>query len=1297
MLGTGWVQNLDTYVDPKESSIGSKNFGLRSLFTVGDVIWVFSGGKWSVLHCKKGALYPPREDLNSPRRGVRIEVPYRHSKLGALEPFTRERRSAWVEEMGHSVAATLIKLAHPDQSRSLCRVVLNVEDGLGISWEQRAKELPSTRQRDEANSATGRAEECRSSRKFRRARVQRQVQIPSSHRQKDLPAYYRSSRNRIWIGVSLRLKRGRPDVNSPGLVYYPLGGPLAQTGNFVSLNAPFEMDNNRANIVSPLTSSWNQWLIQESVDLTVKLLTADWYQRFGAGAYLALDVGESESGNQLIQAYANTVIDHLGSARVWASRGRKRKRVTFVSADALVLPVKPEFDGFFDPEDYLDEMLARNGRLMKISYDCGAQYFGPDSLVRLRCAGEDASSLRTRPSKNGQGAWFFDDFDLLIRDLPMQVKFAQALDRIRLAASHKADLLDTATTLAADGSLQALSEPLYEVPSDGWEACPVPLSQRLHPDLAEFRSLRNLAEKFDMTAWIRSTARRTQESQATDEERRALMNVILARSGSFDAETLSLLRKSPVLIDHRGHWVDPRKVTVRHTKGARALAPVLSFPATSYSKDSELGRHLSFRTEVDGEDLVSLAEWVSTHSDMTVRLEKALLQLGHLVKPAQWRRLREIKCLRSSIGTLEAPQELYIRTSAVLKVLGKHVSYVEGSNRALHEWMGCNVLPRSSDIAAVIEQNRSSGSPTREALYVALVDALRRERRLIATYADKAIVWTQRGYVSPSRTLVSLRYAKLFLDAVAVAAPLSEKASEALRRLGCRTRPVPGDWVQLITSISRSVGTGGIVSDFDRSRLLRAYAELQDGIPDGAGLNESIVLGRDGRLHEPSQAFIDDFPQLAEMLGAGVPIAEDSGQAMLPFHGSCGVRRLSEAAILLETEIGNPQDEPNRLGATKTRKQLDSNIFRSALSALVNREISDRPGLAVAPLQASKLPRVQSLIFVDAISHNYQLAGKSVILPARHHWDGATLYVVSPQGRTALRDTVSYALAEAITGSSGSARMLVSAIYRLLECNSTQEISDFLAQRGIPWQTTVPFELWETGSQPDLQGGHLQPDDESIAEQIGDSLTANLMRRAGRTDRDSIASSDRTRTAEARSKRRTLPPIDEVVTQEIAPAGARISAGAGGTGRGGGGSGWTPRDPEWDRLIGERGEEIIYLRELERVRNAGHESPESLVTWVSRDDPTADHDIRSVAEDGGTLWIEVKSTSGLDGSFDWPESEVARAMAERERYVLCRVYLVNSTNPLVKRFCDPLSMIESGHIRLGLGSVRARVESAETN
>ena len=1124
MLGTGWVQNFEAYVEPKQSSIGSKNFGLRSLFTVGDEIWVFSGGKWSVLHCRRGALYPPREDQDPPRRGVRIEVPYRHSKMGALEPFTPDRRSAWVHEIGRSVAATLIKLAHPNRSRGLRRVVLSAENGMNISWEQRAKELPAPRRgiklirRQVMQTSAGHRES------FVDLEYQKRIQIPGSYRQKDFPAYFRTNRNRVWLGVSLRLKRGRPDENSPGLVYYPLGGPLARTGNLVSLNAPFEMDNNRANIVSPLTSSWNQWLLQESAEFTVRLLTTDWYQRFGSGAYLAVNGRESESGSDLIEAYADSVIDCLRNDEIWASSGRNRRKVTFVSADALVLPIKPEFDGFFDPKDYLDKKLARNEPVIRLSLDCGAQYFGPDSLVRLRCAGEDASMLCTQPNDNDQGDWFFDDFDLLIRDLPMQVKFAQALDKIRLTANHRADLLDTATTLAADGSLQALSEPLYIVPPEGWEACPVPLNQRLHSDLAEFKSLRRLAKKFNMTAWIRSTARRTQEGQATDEERRALMKVILTRKGSFDAGTLGLLRKSPVLPDHLGRWVEPREITLRNARGARALAPVLSFPARSYSKDSELGRRLSFRSEIDGEDLVNMAEWVSKQPEMAGKFEATLFRRLSLLRAGQWKRLREIKCLRSSGGTIEAPQDLYIRTRATLELFGDRVLYAEGPNRLLHEKMGCNVLPKSTDIIADIERNRRDGSPTADTHYVALLEALRRERRPFTTYTNEAIVWTQGGYASPSRTLVSPALADLLIDAVAVAKPRSEKAASALRSLGCRMRPNPNDWAQLVALISKSVGGHGIVSKIDRRRLLRAYAELRDGLPDGVELNgKPYVLGRDGRLHEPSQAFIDDNPQLAELLSVKVPIAEDSIQAALRFYDSSGVKRLSEAAILSRTQTGEPQDEPSRLGVTKAKRQLGSKVFRSALLALINREISDRPGLAVGLQSYSLMPRIDSIVFVNTISHSYQLAGENVNLSADHHWDGTTLYVVSPQGRTAFRDTVSYALAEIITGSLSRARMIAPAIYRLLECNSTEEIADFLTRRGIPWRSTSAFELWETVSQPYLPEGHNRQDDESIADQIGDTLTANLKRRADRTSSGSSGSSGRSRPTEARPERRTLP------------------------------------------------------------------------------------------------------------------------------------------------------------------------------
>lgn len=73
-------------------------------------------------------------------------------------------------------------------------------------------------------------------------------------------------------------------------------------------------------------------------------------------------------------------------------------------------------------------------------------------------------------------------------------------------------------------------------------------------------------------------------------------------------------------------------------------------------------------------------------------------------------------------------------------------------------------------------------------------------------------------------------------------------------------------------------------------------------------------------------------------------------------------------------------------------------------------------------------------------------------------------------------------------------------------------------------------------------------------------------------------------------------------------------------GRGGGYSGfWSPPTPEEVAragLLGQRGEALVYRLEIERVRAMGHAEPELFVIWTSRDQPGADHDIRSIDADG---------------------------------------------------------------------------------
>jgi hypothetical protein len=40
------------------------------------------------------------------------------------------------------------------------------------------------------------------------------------------------------------------------------------------------------------------------------------------------------------------------------------------------------------------------------------------------------------------------------------------------------------------------------------------------------------------------------------------------------------------------------------------------------------------------------------------------------------------------------------------------------------------------------------------------------------------------------------------------------------------------------------------------------------------------------------------------------------------------------------------------------------------------------------------------------------------------------------------------------------------------------------------------------------------------------------------------------------------------------------------------------------------GEEIVYRRELLRVKHLGYDPPEDYVIWTSRNEPLADHDIK---------------------------------------------------------------------------------------
>jgi hypothetical protein len=134
---------------------------------------------------------------------------------------------------------------------------------------------------------------------------------------------------------------------------------------------------------------------------------------------------------------------------------------------------------------------------------------------------------------------------------------------------------------------------------------------------------------------------------------------------------------------------------------------------------------------------------------------------------------------------------------------------------------------------------------------------------------------------------------------------------------------------------------------------------------------------------------------------------------------------------------------------------------------------------------------------------------------------------------------------------------------------------------------------------------------------------------------------------------------------------------------------WTPEARAETFDLGRRGEHLVYQEELKRVRALG--LADDRVVWTSDTNPGADHDIRSVDDDGSEVWLEVKSTTGRHGRFEWPLAEFELAARKQDKYLLCRVYEADTATPSLVRERDPIAKLRAGGMRLDISSLSGEI------
>lgn len=1313
MLGTGLVDGHERRIEPKTNGIGIKNLGLRSLFLFGDRIYVRSNGKQTVLNRLKGTrAEPAKDELTKGKPGIRIDVPYRTSKSDRFEPFGKDQEESALNSFIIDLTPTLMKLAQPGARRRLGEISV-VSDRLSrqITWKQTVKRAPCHNRSVNAIKRQIRVSDSQQKASaLEEFEWQRVYEVPGQFHSQGIPGYFKVSQNRIRLGLSLRISRGKVDLKAPGIFFYPLGVPRGYTGNAISLNAPFEMDADRTQIIDPESSLWNRWLLDKAIDLTFDLLVTDWYKRFGPAAYIMLE----ELTKASTPYYLNGVTSLLGKDPCWPTRARQsgsKSRTKFVQAEKLVVPANPSLDEFLSKDAYLDDPIGAHPGIQVIVKKYGAKSFGINSLVRLRCAGKNGENLLATKLQVNEANYYYMQFPEALINAQQQAKFSNALDSNpqQLSARNRQDLTLSRTTLTAAGGLKAPRD-LWAVDRLMLSVCGVPEVDRLHSCLTDSKVIRGLCKKFNPEKWAGDVAQKIRTATATEEERVALYQYILSTHGEFGKKLQGLLRRTPVLLDHQGEWTAPSSITIKKVKGAKELKDALHFPNREYERDARLAQSMKFKDKITGNDIVEFVEAVAGRPEMITGLDPVLYRFKHLLTNKIVERLKHIPFLPSSLGKQDYPRNLYLRNQRNQLCLGERAAYVTGTNSKLYVRLGCKERPGAADIIAYLEElnEKCVCPPNAQVLYSALIDALEREKKPKTSYAHEEILWTGSEFCCPYEALVGARHQNVFFQSVPQVIGIPQAVQNAYLLLGAHKVPTPYHWHRLLLWFGLKYGqTGGPVTGQEKNALRKAYGSISDLPPHIIRPFMKCLLDSKGKLHsqtdlQSGRYVIDDDPLLAGAInqrGIQLAFADTTDKQALHFYLNLGIKSLSEVRRRLRPNIGQRRQPPNHAWISESLEQLHWAAFLSALESLAAHMFLKHPGVSAA-VRAQALKKIQSIrdiYFVEHLEVNYQVAGITIPVPAKAVIEKDQLILSRVRSESELRGLLAGVLAELFVDDLGDQRNFADALFRLLASGDIPGLKEYLKSRGIPWE--LPSR--QPGEETSVDTEEFENDEgDQTQELIKEILRASLSNKKGDRKRtpappvtggESETEDFEENGEDDSSEDWTLPPFESVKIKVLKPSEDWPPSSIR-PGRPGGDGGWhpsSPRDQERDAAYGNRGEQIVYTNEIARIKGLGY--PESRVVWASKADPGCDYDILSVDEDGQDLWIEVKSTTAKDGRFQWSKAEFQKALQEGERYVLWRVYEVDTETPSIAPFRNPIALLSRGVMRIDIKNFNAEI------
>jgi hypothetical protein len=470
-----------------------------------------------------------------------------------------------------------------------------------------------------------------------------------------------------------------------------------------------------------------------------------------------------------------------------------------------------------------------------------------------------------------------------------------------------------------------------------------------------------------------------------------------------------------------------------------------------------------------------------------------------------------------------------------------------------------------------------------------------------------------------------------------------------------------------------------------------AMRQLNDALTRGGALDQTDIplLARLGDSHVfTTRPYVCQDPLLADTWGDTVPILH-ADRDLRALTGRLGLRTLEESVTIEPRPV-----EPQADRAESLRARL-----RHAAPYLAAAALDNAPASRATLMRW--LPRLEVIACRDLVL-SYTLEDET-----RERPEATTFVVERVVGSGRNRQRVGTVYLEVLGDQDPDWFSLGPQLATYLEVPSQRDAfalllssdeatrRNYLRSRGITEEALerAALELDTAIGEPDLQP---LPDPGEPTAEPSASVPAGGDGNDDAAENESDTTAAATVSGQAPGTRtsaaREFPPLASVaVTLEEGPD-LRVTAPAQ---RLASPSTGAAPSVDWDRVAaasrqtGHRGEQWVYQQERLRVAALGHD-PDTAVLWQSHLDETSNYDIRSLDDDGHPLYIEVKSTDGLDlhAPVEISSGELAMALAYRDRYAIYRVLDATSASPRIVRFRDPVGRILAGRGAIKVSGAR---------